>query len=99
MEQKPSVFKRITRYLSWTLLLIVAGILYVLVFNENSYSHKLELNEQITRLEDEIKAVRDTAEYYRALNSRIVTDRATMERVVREEFHMVRDNEDLYIFE
>lgn len=84
--------------MSWTLVLMVAGVLYVLVFNENSYSRKLELNRRITALEDSIKAVQDTAAYYRTLNSRINTDPAVMERVVREEFQMVRPNEDIYIF-
>ncbi len=98
MAQKRSAFGWVRRYVSWTLLLIVAGVLYVLVFNENSYSRKIELNEQIAVLEAQIKEATDTMVYYRDLNSRVMTDRDMMERIVREEFHMVRPNEDVYIF-
>lgn len=98
MAPRRTTFGWIRRYLSWTLLLIVGGVLYVLVFNENSYERKIELNNRISALEDSIKSTTDTLMYYRDLNAHIDTDPATMERVVREEFHMVRPNEDVYIF-
>ena len=42
---------------------------------------------------------RDTLEYYNKLNHSLDTDPETMERIVRERYHMQRENEDVYIVE
>ena len=36
--------------------------------------------------------------YYRSLNQRLDTDPQTLERIVREQYHMQRPNEDVYVF-
>ncbi len=58
-----------------------------------------EYNDMIVELEKEIQQNRDTLQYYQKLNNRLDTDKETMERIVREQYHMQRPNEDVYIFE
>ena len=47
----------------------------------------------------EVAVVQDSVTYYRELNSRLESDPETMERVVREQYNMKRDNEDVFITE
>lgn len=85
------------RYISPMLIAIVAFVLYVLFFNENSYGRYNELNAEIKRLKTEIAQAEDSLAYYRVLNRRLETSPAEMERIVREQYHMQRPNEDVYI--
>jgi cell division protein FtsB len=87
------------RYVSLMFVAIVAFVLYVLFFNENSYGRLRELNGEIKRLKTEIQVNRDTMVYYHNLNRRLTTDPAEMERIVREQYHMQRQGEDVYIVE
>lgn len=77
---------------------VVAFILYVLFFNENSYGRLRELNAEIRRLKIEINDNRDTMEHYLRLNHLLSTDREEMERIAREQYRMQRQGEDVYIF-
>lgn len=87
------------RYLSFTLLgSVVIGAL-VLVFNENSLMRTMEQEKRIDELKARIKDSTDTLDYYRSLNRSLNTDRETMERIVREQHHMQRTDEDVYLFE
>ena len=85
------------RYITFPLLVAVGYVLFVVFFNENSYSRSAELQEQIDALEAEIKENNDTMQYYRRLNAGLDTDPAALERIVRENYHMQRINEDVYI--
>lgn len=87
------------RYVTLPLLGVVCFIVYVLFFNENSIMDNMRYDDEIDRLRAEIKMNRDTLEYYRRLNRNLDTDPATMERIVREQYHMQRANEDVYVFE
>ena len=87
------------RYLSLTLLIAVAVTAFVLFFNDNSEMRTYEHEKTIEELKARIKDSRDTLEYYRSLNSSLDTDKETMERIVREQYHMQRPNEDVYVFE
>ena len=83
------------RYLSLTLLAsLVVGAL-VLFFNENSLLRTVEQEQRITELEASISEATDTPNYYRSLD----TDKETMERIVREQYHMQHPDEDVYLFE
>lgn len=87
------------RYISLMFLAILAFVLYVLFFNENSYGRLHELNTQIKELRTEIKSNRDTMEYYLEKNRMLNTDPAEMERIVREQYHMQREGEEVYVVE
>ena len=87
------------QYLSVTMLVIVAFLAIILFFNDNSISKSVEYNNRIKELRQEIKSNQDTLEHYRRLNHSLDTDPETMERIVREQYHMQRENEDVYIIE
>ena len=87
------------RYISTTLVVSVAVITFVLFFNDNSVMRTYEHEQEIERLQAEIRDNTDTLEYYRQLNDRLDTDPQTMEKIVREKYHMQRPGEDVYIFE
>lgn len=98
-ETFSNIFRWCKRYITIPLVIAVAYIAFVLFFNENSYFKSVEYQAEIDRLEAEIKVNNDTMMYYRALNRSLAADPATMERIVREEYHMQRPNEDVYVFE
>lgn len=87
------------RYLSGMLLLVVAFVLFVLFFNDNSIMKSYQYNREIERLKAEIKTNEDSLAHYLRLNRSLETDPATMERIVREQYHMQRPGEDVYVFE
>ncbi|MCC8038798.1 MAG: septum formation initiator family protein [Bacteroidales bacterium] len=87
------------RYLSGMLLIVVAFVLFVLFFNDNSIMKSYEYSREIERLEKEIAQNEDTLTHYLQLNRSLDTDPVTMERIVREQYHMQRPNEDVYVFE
>ncbi|MCH5245669.1 MAG: septum formation initiator family protein [Muribaculaceae bacterium] len=94
-----SLYRWCRRYISLTLVIVVGLIVYVTGFNDNSFINIHHYKQQIKELKAEIKENRDTLEYYEALNRRLDTDPVTMERIVREQYHMQRSGEDIYVFE
>ena len=92
-----SVYAWTQRYISMTFIIVVAFVCIVLFFNENSVLKSMEYNERITELKKEIKSNRDTLEHYNSLNHALDTDPEAMERIVRENYHMQRPNEDVFI--
>ncbi|WP_295730510.1 hypothetical protein [uncultured Muribaculum sp.] len=87
------------RYISVTFLILIAFIAIVLFFNDNSFVKSVEYTTRISELREEIRANEDTLRHYRRLNHALDTDPETMERIVRENYHMQRENEDVYIVE
>lgn len=88
------------RYINLPLLLVLAFVAYVFFINdENSLVDRMHYEERIRELRAEIQENRDSMEYFRDLNKALDTDRATIERIVREFYHMQRPDEDVYIFE
>ncbi len=98
-HQLKSIYAWTRRYISVTFIIVVAFVCIVLFFNENSVIKSMEYNDRITELKKEIKSNRDTLEHYNRLNHALETDPETMERIVRENYHMQRPNEDVFIIE
>lgn len=96
-EQIKDGWRWCRRYITFPLIVAVGYVLFVVFFNENSYSRSAELQEEIDALEAEIKENNDTMQYYRRLNAGLDTDPVALERIVRENYHMQRVNEDVYI--
>lgn len=92
-------YKWCRRYMSFTFFAMAGVLAFVLFFNDNSVMSNYEHEREIERLRAEIQSNRDTLEYYQSLNERLDTDPETMERIVREQYHMQRPNEDIYIVE
>lgn len=99
MEKIKRIFKWCRRYFSFTLLAVVAFVVFMLFFNEYSVMKTMEYKREIEELKAQIKLNRDSTEYYREQNARLRTDPATMEKIVREQYHMQRADEDVYIIE
>lgn len=85
------------RYLSLSALAIIGALVYVLFLNDNSVVDHYGYEARIRDLKQEIRLNRDTLDYYRALNESLDTDRSTMEQIVREQYHMQRPSEDIYL--
>ena len=43
--------------------------------------------------------VQDSVDYYRELNRRLASEPEAMERVVREQYNMKREHEDVFVLE
>lgn len=97
MEKIKRIFSWCRRYFSFTLLIVAAFIVFILFFNEHSVIKTLEYKRQIENLKGEIQQNRDSIQYYRERNARLKTDPQTMEKIVREQYHMQRDDEDVFI--
>lgn len=85
--------------MSVMLMIVLAFIIFVLFFNEHSVMKSMEYSREIERLENEIRMKTDTIQKYKDLNDRLKGDRETMERIVRENYHFQRVNEDVYVFD
>lgn len=73
-------------------------IIALLFLNEDaSWEHNMEYQEQIKALNEEIKACRDSADYYRQQREKLMTGTAQLEQIAREEYHMQKPTEDVYI--
>lgn len=98
MEQNNTNTSWIKRYIKIPFILIMAYIVYMSIFSEYSVATRFELDKKIDSLEQEINTYNDTIRHYSILNERISKDPEAMERVVREQYHMNRPNEDVYVF-
>jgi len=97
---KRSAYEWCKRYISFSGLLLIAAIVYMCFFQENSVATMYSNKKQIDSLELAIKDNIDTMEYYRDLNKRLDNnDPAVIERIVRENHNMTLANEDVYLFE
>lgn len=96
-SQRRTFIQWCRRYLSLNLLVVSGILIYVIFFTDNSAALAYEQNREIERLQAEIKANRDTLAYYERLNHNLSVNPEEMERVVRENYHMQRDNEDVFV--
>jgi len=92
------------KFISWLRryavgICVLAGVVYIIFFTKESMTQNEEYNHTIDSLQSSIKFYSDTLRYYDSLNRRLSVDPQTMERVVREEYHMLRPGEEVYIFE
>lgn len=98
-ERLSDIYTWSRRYLSLTSVAIICALVYVLFFCDNSISDTYTYTKEIDRKQAEITANMDTIRYYESLLKKLSTDPETMERIVREQYHMQRPNEDIYIVE
>ncbi|MBD5315662.1 MAG: hypothetical protein HDS08_05825 [Bacteroides sp.] len=87
------------RYLKLNFLGTLAVIIFVLFFNDNSVVNSIEYAREIERLNIQIQQYNDTFQYYDNLNRSLLKDPETMERIVREQYHMQRPGEDVYLID
>lgn len=87
------------RYMSLPTLAVLAVLVYIVFFGDSSVARRVEYQRQIDSLQTEVARVQDSVARYRELNERLASDPEAMERVVREQYNMKRDGEDVFIFE
>ena len=97
-ETLTHVWKWCRRYVTVMSVIVVGFMVYSMFFNESSVK-SMEVNNEIERINNAIKQNEDTTAYYNQLLQRLSDDPETMERIVREHYHMQRPNEDVYVFE
>lgn len=80
------------------LLLIGSVVVLVLFFNEDtSLKLNMQYEEEIRQLRSEIKVCKDSAEWYRSRREALETGNDELEHIAREEYHMQRPTEDVYV--
>lgn len=81
-------------------LIIGSLVILLLVFNEDaSVKLNMEYQNRINELEREIKLNKDSAAYYRERRHSIEQGTADLEQVAREQFHMQKPTEDVFLVE
>lgn len=85
------------RYISFSFVAAVGILVYLMFFTDNSVSVNYTQTMRNDSLRREIRIEQDSLDYYKRMNQLLSTDRGTMERIVRERFHMQRAGEDVYL--
>ena len=78
---------------------VLAILVYIVFFGESSVTRRIEYQRQIDSLSAEVAVVQDSVDYYRELNRRLASEPEAMERVVREQYNMKREHEDVFVLE
>ncbi len=78
---------------------VLAILVYIVFFGESSVTQRIEYQRQIDSLSAEVAVVQDSVDYYRELNRRLASEPEAMERVVREQYNMKREHEDVFVLE
>ncbi|MBD5176399.1 MAG: hypothetical protein HDS25_01525 [Bacteroides sp.] len=80
-------------------VIIIGSLLVALLYFNEDTSVKLtmEYQNKINELQRQIKMNEDSADYYRKRRHAIESGQADLEEVAREQFHMQRPSEDVYI--
>ncbi len=87
------------RYISLSLVAITGALAYIMFFTEKSTGETYRYTRKVEQLKAQLKSEQDSLEYYKRLNKNVYTSVDAMEQVVRENFHMQRANEDVYVVE
>ena len=81
-----------------TLIAIGTVVVLLLFFNEEtSLRLNLEYQEQIKILKRQIRECEDSAAWYRARREALYINTEDLEHLVREQYHMQRPTEDVYV--
>lgn len=82
------------------IIIIGAVVVSVLYFNEEtSMSLNMEYDQRISQLKQSIKEEKDSMEYFRQRREAIVGGKSDLEHLAREQFHMQRPTEDVFMIE
>lgn len=93
-----SAWRWCRRYFSIVTLIVVAAIGYMLLSKDKFVHSYMRNAATIDSLRAEIKNARDSVRLYTELNKHLSSDPELMEKVVRENYNMNRDGEDVYVF-
>ena len=85
----------IQKFNLWIVVVVAFGV-YITFFSDYNYFRSMEY-ARIKDLKAQIKECDDSTAVYRERLRLLESDHETLERIVREEYLMKRENEDLYI--
>ena len=86
----------IQKFNLWIVVVVAFGV-YITFFSDYNYFRSMEHDARIKDLKAQIKECDDSTAVYRERLRLLESDHETLERIVREEYLMKRENEDLYI--
>ena len=86
----------IKKFNLWIVVVVAFGV-YITFFSDYNYFRSMEYDARIKDLKAQIKECDDSTAVYRERLRLLESDHETLERIVREEYLMKRENEDLYI--
>ena len=86
----------IKKFNLWIVVVVAFGV-YITFFSDYNYLRSMEYDARIKDLKAQIKECDDSTAVYRERLRLLESDHETLERIVREEYLMKRENEDLYI--
>lgn len=86
----------IQKFNLWIVVVVAFGV-YITFFSDYNYFRSMEYSARIKDLKAQIKECDDSTAVYRERLRLLESDHETLERIVREEYLMKRENEDLYI--
>ena len=86
----------IQKFNLWIVVVVAFGV-YITFFSDYNYFRSREYDARIKDLKAQIKECDDSTAVYRERLRLLESDHETLERIVREEYLMKRENEDLYI--
>ncbi len=86
----------IQKFNLWIVVVVAFGV-YITFFSDYNYFRSMEYDSRIKDLKAQIKECDDSTAVYRERLRLLESDHETLERIVREEYLMKRENEDLYI--
>lgn len=89
--------KWIPLWLNLPFLIFLAFILMLLFFGEYNYMKISKQKGEINNIKAQIKQKEDSAMLYEKKYHELNTDPENLEKLVREQYRMKRDNEDVYI--
>ena len=94
--------KRIQAVASWLnhykyLIVIVAGVLIVGFFDDNSILQRVKLQMQISDIEDQIARYNKQNEADRKELNLLRTNQKAIEKIARERYFMKVDDEDIFV--
>ena len=86
----------IQKFNLWIVVVVAFGV-YITFLSDYNYVRSMEYDARIKDLKAQIKECDDSTAVYRERLRLLESDHETLERIVREEYLMKRENEDLYI--
>ncbi len=89
-------FQWCRRYISLSTVGVIGALVYVMFFTDKSAGDTFRYTREAEHLRVQLKAAEDSLAYYKRLNENVYQSPEAMERVVREHFHMQKENEDVY---
>lgn len=82
----------------FVLIFIGSLVVFLLFLNEDaSVSKNMEYERRISDMHEQIKLNNDSADYYKARYEALLHHKSDLEFTAREQFHMQRPTEDVYI--